>query len=85
MKTSRRAFLTHIMNDAWALARQGTQAFGGSVSMFFPLALRLVWQDSRPRTVWHKGVGNVFLLPGLSLTNRAASKGQFLLPGMSEK
>ena len=85
MKTSRRTFLAHIMNDAWTLARQGAQKFGGSVKWYFGIALRLVWWGSRPRTLWHKGIGNQFVLPGLSNIRQAASKGQFLLPGMSDK
>lgn len=85
MKTSRRTFLARIMNDAWALARQGAQTFGGSVKLYFALALRLVWQDSRPRTVWHKGLGNRFWLPGLPVAGQTGNKGQFLLPGMSGK
>ena len=85
MKTSRRTFLAHIMNDAWTLARQGAQKFGGSVKLYFGIALRLVWWGSRPRTLWHKGIGNQFVLPGLSDIRQAASKGQFLLPGMSDK
>lgn len=85
MKTSRRTFLARIMNDAWALARQGAAKFGGSVTLYFAIALRLVWQDNRPRTVWHKGLGNRFWLPGLPVTSQTGSKGQFLLPGMSGK
>lgn len=82
MKTTRHAFLTRIMNDAWALARQGARKFGGSVKLYFSIALRLVWQDSRPRTVWHKEMGNRFWLPGVPIASRSSSKGQFLLPGI---
>ncbi len=85
MKTSRRTFLARIMNDAWELARQGAQKFGGSVKLYFGIALRLVWWDCRPRTLWHKGTGNQFVLPGLPDIRQAGSKGQFLLPGMSDK
>lgn len=87
MKTSRRTFLARIMNDAWALARQGAQTFGGSVKLYFAIALHLIWQDrrGRPVAVWHKGLGNRFWLPGLPITATTDSKGQFLLPGMSEK
>ncbi len=85
MKTSRRTFLARIMNDAWALARQGAAKFGDSVKLYFGIALRLIWRDSRPRTLWHKGLGNQFVLPGLSDIRQAGSKGQFLLPGMSDK
>lgn len=85
MKTSRRTFLARIMNDAWSLARQGATKFGGSVKLYFAIALHLIWRDSRPRTLWHKGLGNQFVLPGLSDIRQAGSKGQFLLPGMSDK
>lgn len=85
MKTPRRAFLTRLMNDAWALARHGAQRFGGSTTLYFAIALHLVWWDSRPRTLWHKGIGNQFVLPGLPDIRQAGSKGQFLLPGMSDK
>ena len=56
MKTSRRAFLARLMKDAWALARQGAQRFGGNAKLYFAIALRLVWQDSRPRTVCTGGL-----------------------------
>lgn len=83
MKTARRLFLTRIMNDAWALARQGAKKFGGSPKLYFAIALRLVWRDSRPRTVWHKGIGNQFVLPGMPQFTTSSPKGQFLLPGIA--
>ncbi len=83
MKTSRRAFLARLMKDAWALARQGAQRFGGNAKLYFAIALRLVWQDSRPRTVWHRGLGNQFVLPGMPQLSIAIQKGQFVLPGIS--
>lgn len=87
MKTSRRTFLARVMNDAWALARQGAQRFGGNVRLYFAIALYLVWQDrqGRPVSVWHKGLGNQFWMPGLPVTIQTSIKGQFLLPGMSGK
>lgn len=83
MKTSRRAFLARLMKDAWALARQGAQRFGGNAQLYFAIALRLVWQDSRPRTVWHRGLGNQFVLQGMPQLSIAIQKGQFVLPGIS--
>ena len=83
MKTSRRAFLARLMKDAWALARQGAQRFGGNAKLYFAIALRLVWQDSRPRTVWHRGLGNQFVLPGMPQLSMPIKKGQFFLPGIS--
>lgn len=87
MKTSRRTFLARIMNDAWALARQGAAKFGGSVKLYFAIALHLIWQDrqGRPVSVWHKGLGNQFWMPGLPVTATINSKGQLLLPGVSGK
>ena len=85
MKTSRRMFLVHIMNTAWALARQGAQRFGGSAALYFAIALHLVWQERtlRPVIVWHKGLGNQFWMPGLALQAQTNAHGQFLLPGIT--
>lgn len=83
MKTARRIFLARIMNEAWALARQGARKFGGSAKLYFAIALRLVWQDSRPRTVWHRGLGNQFVLPGMPQFTMFVKKGQFFLPGIA--
>lgn len=87
MKTSRRNMLSRLMIEAWYLARQGARKFGGNAKLYFAIALHLIWQErqSRPRTLWHKGLGNQFLLPGLPNIRQASSKGQFLLPGMSDK
>ena len=87
MKTSRRNMLSRIMIEAWYLARQGAQKFGGNVKLYFAIALHLVWQDrrGRPVAVWHKGLGNQFWMPGLPVTATTSSKGQFLLPGMFDK
>lgn len=84
MKTSRRTFLSRIMRDAWNLARHGSQKFGGNVTLYFALALHLVWLDAkqRPVSVWHSGLGNQFLIPGLPLPLLTNGKGQLLLPGM---
>lgn len=84
MKTSRRAFLARLMREAWALARLGAGRFGGSAALYFAIALRLVWQDSRPRAVWRKGVGNRFLLPGMPLPEGKEKSGQLLLPGIAK-
>ena len=83
MKSPRRIFLARIMKDAWTLARQGARKFGGSTKLYFAIALRLVWQDSRPRTVWHRGLGNQFVLPGMSQLPPPVKKGQFFLPGIA--
>ena len=84
MKTSRRAFLARLMREAWALARLGASRFGGSAVLYFAIALRLVWQDSRPRTVWHKGIGNRFLRPGMPVPEVLEKAGQLLLPGIAK-
>lgn len=84
MKPTRRAFLSRLMREAWALARTGADRFGGSASLYFVMALRLVWQDSRPRAVWHRGTGNLLLLPGMPLPQGLHRAGQFLLPGIAK-
>ena len=84
MKTSRRAFLARLMREAWALARMGASRFGGSAVLYFSIALRLVWRDSRPRAVLHTGIGNRFLLPGMPLPEGKQKAGQFLLPGIAK-
>ena len=52
--------------------------------LYFAIALRLVWRDSRPRTVWHKGIGNRFLLPGMLVPEGLEKAGQLLLPGIAK-
>lgn len=84
MKTSRRAFLARLMREAWTLARLGASRFGGSAVLYFAIALRRVWQDSRPRAVWHKGIGNLLLLPGMTLPEGQHKSGQLLLPGIAK-
>ena len=83
MRTSR-TFLARLMQDAWALARQGAQTFGGNASLYFACALRLVWADTRPQTVWHPGTGNVFWLPGVPLAVVPPRNGRLFLPGLGQ-
>lgn len=73
-----------LMVAAWTLARQGARRFGGSPSLYFVIALRLVWRESKPRTVWHAGLGNMFLLPGLPVPTIPGARGQFSLPGIGK-
>jgi len=90
MTTKQRAFLSRLMGNAWTLARQGAQRFGGEAHLYFAIALQLVWQDSKakPATVWHKGIGNHYLLPGLEQAPVAVERKrigtQFLLPGLGK-
>ena len=71
-----------LMVAAWTLARQGARKFGGSPALYFPTALHLTWLENRPRTVWHLGIGNMFLLPGMPLPTIPVSRGQYSLPGI---
>ena len=73
-----------LMVAAWTLARQGARRFGGSPSLYFIIALRLVWRESKPCTVWHAGLGNMFLLPGLPVPTIPGARGQFSLPGIGQ-
>lgn len=86
MKTSRRNMLSRVMIEAWHLARQGAQKFGGSAKLYFGIALHLIWQDRQRHnaTVWHRGLGNLFLLPGLAVPTNTNGKRQILLPGMGK-
>lgn len=81
MSTTQRRHLKRIMSAAWALARQGAKRFGGSVKLYFVIALRLVWQESRSRSVWRKGVGNQMWMPGVPLLEQV-KQGQAVLPGL---
>lgn len=88
MTTTQRRHLSGIMNDAWALARQGAKKFGGNVRLYFAIALKLVWRDSRNRTlesrgrsVWRKGVGTQMWMPGVPLPEQV-ERGQAVLPGL---
>jgi len=85
MSITQRAFLARLMSNAWALAHQGAQRFGGGANQYFATALRLVWQDSRvkPASVWIKGIGNHFLLPGLQPPVQADDHGLLILPGLT--
>lgn len=88
MRISQRNKLSRIMVEAWELARQGSRKFGGSSSLYFAVALHLIWQARKAQTsgqsasVWHKGLGNQFWFPGL-VHLQPADRGQFLLPGIA--
>ncbi len=75
---------SHIMKEAWRLARYGAKMFGGSVKLYFATALRITWQENKtkPAVVWHKGLGNQFLMPGLPMPAQVNKKNQFVLPGI---
>lgn len=81
MTTTQRRHLSGIMNATWALARQGAAKFGGNVRLYFAIALRLVWRDSRSRSVWRKGVGTQMWMPGVPLPEQT-KRGQAILPGL---
>ena len=85
MNISRRSFLKRVMKAAWVLARQGAARFGGDVKPYFNIALRLAWEESRPRTVWHPKLGNRFWLPGLPLEMYSRRTRQMYLPGVAAK
>ena len=84
MKKNHAVAMKRLMRTAWSLARQGARRFGGMPSLYFVIALRLVWQESKPRTVWHAGLGNMFLLPGMPLPAVPVSRGQYSLPGIGK-
>lgn len=84
MKKRHAIAMKRLMCAAWALARQGAKRFGGSPALYFIIALRLSWRESKPRTVWHQGIGNVFLLPGLAVPTVPGARGQFSLPGIGK-
>lgn len=87
------ANLSKIMRDAWSLARDGATKFGGNARIYFSSALSIVWKeekslaimtDANPATVYHKGLGNRFLLPGMAIPVFGTRKGQYMLPGICE-
>lgn len=84
MKKKHAIAMKRLMRSAWSLARQGAERFGGSPAIYFVIALRLAWKESRPQTVWHLGIGNIFLLPGLSVPAVPGARGQFTLPGIGK-
>ncbi|MEG2173803.1 MAG: alanyl-tRNA synthetase [Desulfovibrionaceae bacterium] len=83
MNISRKKHLARLMSAAWKLARQGAQRFGGSATLYFAIALHLVWQDStaKPQAVFHRGLGMQYWFPGLAMVAQV-KKGQCLLPGL---
>lgn len=91
MKEATRRTLARIMLSAWELARLGARQYGGAPRLYFACALRLVWADmlavqkaaARPVTLWVAGIGNLYLLPGITLP-RQVERGQYRLPGLSK-
>ena len=91
MKEATRRTLTRIMSSAWELARLGARRYGGAPRLYFVCALRLIWADirngkktaARPATLWVAGIGNLYLLPGITLP-RQVERGQYHLPGISK-
>lgn len=82
MRNARRTELAGLMRNAWNLARMGKKRFGGSVKMYFICALRLAWADTRTRSVYRKGQGNRFWMPGVAMPASEVKRGQFTLPGI---
>ena len=85
MNAKRQAFLACLMQDAWNLAHLGVKKFGGSPRLYLAASLRIAWQESKPRTVWHPGLGSRFWLPGLAMPSVPTRRGQMFLPGLSAK
>lgn len=91
MKEKTRRTLARIMSSAWELARLGARQYGGNPRLYFACALRLIWADmrnskrnaARPATCWVSGIGNLYLLPGITLPQRV-QRGQCCLPGISK-
>ena len=90
MKEATRRTLARIMSSAWVLARLGARQYGGNPRLYFVCALRLIWADwrngkknARPATCWVSGIGNLYLLPGITLPQRV-QRGQCCLPGISK-
>ena len=79
--------------DGWGLTTDGKSliASDGSSRLYFSCALALVWADMRPgrkhsrrpATLWVRGIGNLYALPGVSVP-RQVQRGQYCLPGISK-
>ena len=82
MKKTQRIQLAGVMRNAWQLSRQGVQRFGGTTKLYFCCALRLAWADTRTRSVYRKGQGNRFWMPGVAMPASEVKRGQFTLPGI---
>lgn len=82
MKRTRRILLAGIMKNAWAMSYMGVERFGGSVKLYFACALKLAWADTRTRSVYRKGQGNRFWMPGVAMPRSEVKAGQFTLPGI---
>lgn len=81
--------LSKIMKMAWKIASEGANSFGGNVKLYFASALSIAWKEEKAlairqesATVYHRGLGNRFLLPGVGAPVSAARKGQCALPGI---
>lgn len=94
MRQNRKEMLGKIMNHAWEMAREGAKKFGGNAKLYFSCALKSAWsevrasrltkmqQESEPRTAWHLGIGNRYVLPGIPIPSSPIKKGQLSLPGI---
>ena len=82
MKETQRIQLAGVMRSAWQLSRQGVQKFGGTTKLYFRCALKLAWADTRTRSVYRKGQGNRFWMPGVVMPASEVKRGQFTLPGI---
>lgn len=83
MSISRKKHLARLMSAAWKLAKQGAHRFGGNASLYFAIALHIVWQEStaKPQAVFHRGLGMQYWFPNLPLVAQV-QKGQCLLPSL---
>ena len=82
MMQARRILLAGIMKNAWTLSRMGVKRYGGTVKLYFACALKLSWADTRTRSVYRKGQGNRFWMPGVAIPESEVKRGQFTLPGI---
>ena len=57
MNTRRKQKLRELMVAAWNLSRFGAGKFGGQTKSYFWMALRIVWQESREKFVYHTKTG----------------------------
>ena len=84
-----KAQLSVIMKSAWQLARSGAKAFGGRPKEYFACALAQAWQrfgarQPEVRSIWHAGLGNLYVLPGVAMPAGAPRRGQLGLPGIGQ-
>ena len=82
MNERRKLELREMMVTAWNLARFGANKFGGPVSLYFWMALRMAWGERGGKSVYYaKGGAQMWM--GIVPRRETVKRGQMMLPGLA--